>query len=434
MKKVFFGLFSLFLFVGTANAQDPAKALKKVRGLLSDYNINQVDNSSKLDEAKEMVDLAMSDATVASTYKAWAMKGKVYNELAGRDVMNLQLDPAYKLSNTSAGIDAAEAFATAYEKAEKKYEKKEAIEGMQTSATHLDVIGRTLAEAKNYEDAYNCFNKVISVSDKLKANGVKSLLATEDDENEYNFFAGYFAYHGGNKAATKSIFSKLIEKDYDQALIYSTMFNILNEEGDAGAIDILEKGRAKYPENKEILFAEINHYIQKQDYNALKDKLAAAIEQAPDNPSVYSAMGNVYMNLFQEAYGAGKTAEATAHFDESKKYYEQALKINPELFDVQYSLGSLYYNKGVEITKVMNDLPVSETKKYDMLKKEAIDLFNVALPYFKAAEKLNANDTNTLIALKEIFARNDDFEKSNEFKKRLETVQAGGKNDASYFK
>jgi hypothetical protein len=60
-------------------------------------------------------------------------------------------------------------------------------------------------------------------------------------------------------------------------------------------------------------------------------------------------------------------------------------------------------------------------------------LFKTALPYFKIAEKLNPNDTNTLIALKEIFARDNDFEKSGEFKKRLETVQGGGKNESSYF-
>ena len=140
------------------------------------------------------------------------------------------------------------------------------------------------------------------------------------------------------------------------------------------------------------------------------------------------------MNLFQSEYAAGNVDKSEEYFQESKGYYEKALELDDSLFDVQYSIGSLYYNKGVEITKIMNDLPISESKKYDMLNKQAKELFNVSLPYFKKAEMMNPNDTNTMIALKEIFARNDDFTTSNEFKTRLETVQGGGKVDGSFFK
>ena len=43
------------------------------------------------------------------------------------------------------------------------------------------------------------------------------------------------------------------------------------------------------------------------------------------------------------------------------------------------------------------------------------------------------NDVNTLIALKEMYARQDKYDVSDEFKKRLETIQAGDKVDGSYF-
>jgi hypothetical protein len=62
-----------------------------------------------------------------------------------------------------------------------------------------------------------------------------------------------------------------------------------------------------------------------------------------------------------------------------------------------------------------------------------ISEFDKALPYFKKAESINSNDQNTLIALKEIFAKKNDMKMSGEFKSRLETVQGGGKNAKSYF-
>ena len=80
-----------------------------------------------------------------------------------------------------------------------------------------------------------------------------------------------------------------------------------------------------------------------------------------------------------------------------------------------------------------DDYSKAGLKKYDELRKLVLTQFDEALPYFKQAEALNANDRNTLIALKEIFARKDDLPTSTEFKNRLEKIEAGGQNEASYF-
>lgn len=64
-----------------------------------------------------------------------------------------------------------------------------------------------------------------------------------------------------------------------------------------------------------------------------------------------------------------------------------------------------------------------EQKKYNELKAEMDGYFTEALPYFEAAEKINANDMNTLIALKEIAARTNNFEQAEEYKKRMEALR-----------
>jgi len=406
MKKVLLGLFSILFLTSALSAQDiePAKALKKVKNLLVSYNGNIQDNYEKLEQAKDMVDLAMSDATIADSYKGLVTKGKVYNELLGREVTLSQTtgltegDVKHQIEYSDAGVIAYKSYEMALGKAVKKFETNDAIKGLQATAANLDVVGRSMAEVDKYAEAYECFKGVMAISNTLKSNGIETLLSKQEEVDEYNFFTGYFAYNAGEMEATKAIFMELYEKEYDQALVYSVLFPMIQKEDEAKALEILNKANEMYPGNKELLFAKINYYIQKEDYDNLRTELEKAVEADPSNPSVYSALGNVYMNLFQSEYG---------------KVYKTGPKGG--------------------CTKIMNDLPISESKKYDMLNKQAKELFNVSLPYFKKAEMMNPNDTNTMIALKEIFARNGDFTTSNEFKTRLETVNNGGKVDGSFF-
>jgi tetratricopeptide (TPR) repeat protein len=167
-------------------------------------------------------------------------------------------------------------------------------------------------------------------------------------------------------------------------------------------------------------------------------KLQMAIEKEPDNISLYTTLGNVFDNLYQREYAAGNKAKADEYFAKALGYYEQSLQKDPKYFDAIYSAGALYYNKAaamtLELNKLADDYTKEGLKKYNDKKKEISAQFDLALPYFQRCETLNPNDISTLTALKEIFARRDDLEKSNEFKRRLEVVNGGGTNPEPYFK
>ena len=100
-------------------------------------------------------------------------------------------------------------------------------------------------------------------------------------------------------------------------------------------------------------------------------------------------------------------------------------------------MGALYYNKAAVLTKELIELESDYTKagiaKYNQKKEEVFSWFDKGLPYFQKAENLDPNDMSTLIALREIYARKEDMAKYNEFKARLETVEAGGTNEKPYF-
>ena len=434
MKKTLLLVLAMFAMTFNFYAQvEPGKALKKAIQARGAYNVNPSENADKLQEALDMITIATESDATNKDAKTWLAAGEIYNDLATKDMNAVILDPSTKLNNPTAAIDAFKAFKNAIQLSEKKFEKKEAIKGLQETANQLSNVSNVLIPNRDYENAYNALKAMDEVRMIQKENEVKITLDNPEEYQDHKFVTAYCAMEINKMEEANTLFSELRADKYDDARVYAYGYKIANEMKKEGAFSILEEGLAAYPDSQEILFAQINHLINAQQYDELTEKLKQAIAASPDNPSVYSALGNVYMNLHQEAFANGDT-KAVEYFDESKSYYEQAANIDPNLFDVQYSLGSLYFNKAAEVTKRMGDLPISEAKKYDMLKAESEGLFNTALPYFKKAEKLNANDVNTLIALKEIFARTNDFETSGEFKKRLENVQAGGTNDSSYFK
>jgi tetratricopeptide (TPR) repeat protein len=83
--------------------------------------------------------------------------------------------------------------------------------------------------------------------------------------------------------------------------------------------------------------------------------------------------------------------------------------------------------------ELQDDYSKEGIEKYNKMRDQVIAEFDKALPYFKQAEQIAPDDVNTLIALKEIYAKKDDIEMSNVFKDRLEKVQAGEEVE-SYFK
>ena len=107
-------------------------------------------------------------------------------------------------------------------------------------------------------------------------------------------------------------------------------------------------------------------------------------------------------------------------------YYQQALVKDPKSFDANYSIGALWYNKAaaysVELNAFSNDYSPAGTKKYDAKKAQMDETFIKALPFFQQAEVLNPKDMNTLIALKEIYARQDKFDLVESYKQKIDAL------------
>ncbi len=433
-------ILSLFLVLHLAQAQDGKKELNNAKKALTSYQADQVTNLGKLGEAVTSLKAAEADPETGSSAETYITKGQVYSAIANQMVTGreLQQDISALPSVELPAVEAAMAFMKAMELAEKKRDRKSAVEGLQTIQTNLSNMGIYAIQDSRYDAAFTNFQANLKAYDALTSTGESSSLETDSVRYNQMYFMGLSAVLDSQYVDARPVLEELVKVDYAEPGIYDAMYKVVSalENPEAGYA-YLDQGRQKFPEETQLLFSEINHYLRIGELNKLTSKLEQAIEAEPTNLSLYTTTGSVYDNLYQRTMEEGDSVKAQAFFEKAKDYYGQALEINPKSADAIYSLGALYFNKAATMTQELSELADDLTKegqrKYDALKVKIDAEFENALPYFKQAEQIDPNDLNTLIALREIFARKNDLETSNEFKTRLEKVQAGQKNDSSYF-
>lgn len=452
MKKLVLGFLAIATLAFSIQAQeDPSKALRKASNALKSFELDQNANLDKLHEAVDLIMVAMTSEEVASDAGAWQVHGDIHNAIANQIVTVRQLgfgslDDLPQVEYPA--MIALDSYVQALQMAEKRYHTKDALKGLRAVQNSLNNLGIYSYEEGNYNKAYEDFNGVLTAHRLLVDNGEESMLADDSQYQEQLYIAGLAALNANDVEAARPLFEELTKIGYDKPAIYEALYKIASSGADeiedeaarnetfAKAYPYLEEGRTKFPDDVSLLFAEINHFLRINKLDVLIEKLEAAIEKEPDNVSLYSTLGNVYDNLYQKESEAGNTDKANEYFDKALAEYGRALAKKPDFTDATYSIGALYFNRAANMTQRLSVLADDFTKegqrKYDELKTEIEQEFDKALPYFMEVEKKDPADINTLIALKEIYARKSDFETSSEFKTRLEAAQAGEELE-SYF-
>lgn len=430
MKQFFLSTILLFVAFSTLSAQEYKKQLKSANKTLSKYYLDPVANKAELTTALASIDAIFAADDAKADPEAWITKGQIFNEIAksemNKKVLEEQLGNKMELNTPNAGMIALEAFEKAISMAVKKSQTADALSGVRENEDFLNNIGITYFQVNDYNNAFKNFNAAIKGHDMLKAGKQTSRLDDVTIKNDHFFYTAAAGYLGDYKTEANVLFEKLSAANYPQALVYEALFTVTAEKDEAKAMEILEKGRKLLPDDNSLLFAEINHYLKVGKLNILTDKLKAAIAKEPNNISVYTTLGNVYDQLNQKERGEGNMAKADEYFGLAYDYYKQALEKDPKSFDAVYSQGALYYNKAASMTSKLNELgndySSAGTKKYNAIKAEMDGYFKEALPYFLKAEGLNPKDLNTMIALKEIYAREGNLEKSGEYKGKIDAL------------
>ncbi len=444
MKNLLLCFCTLFLISGSVFAQDAEASFKEASKSWKSYATAGGDEKMDLlNQAAQKLDMAIKGASELDEKKAtklYKLRGDVYNELATQSVTRYQLDNGFKIPDMKASINSFESYKMLYENASKKYAKRDAMEGMKNAVQGMRNMGSVAFQQEDYANSYHNFYNLSNGFDYLKENGQTSdVFPTDKEYNDNLLYAALTANAAGMKEEARPIIERLYNEKFDDAGVYENMYKIYAEEDPEKALKVLAEGREKYPESEALLIAEINYYMSNNKLDELVGKLEKAIELDPTNTSFYLALGSTYDNLTQRELKAGNKDKAGEYFEKAKKYYNETLTIEPDNSTAVYSTGALYYNRAASmLTELIameekGDYSKAAMDQQTAIRGEIQKEFENALPFFQKAEKLNPSDMNTLLALKEIYARKDDFEMSGIFKKRIEQLNAGEKLEKSYF-
>lgn len=443
MKNLFFLVIAVFLIAGTADAQDFKKASKAAKSALNKFNFDQTNNQIELQNAVSAIEEAITYPEAEVEIDAWLLKGNIYNSVANAyktaNSVGLEISPDLPQVQNP-GIEAQNAYNKAIKLAEKKGDIKEVLDGMKAAQSNCDITGVEAYEAGDFINAYENFIKVLQAHKTILENGGESYLNTDEIIHDQEYKTALSALSAGMDGIAKSLFMGLYEIGYDIPIIYESLYSIEAENNLEAAYKYIEEGRGKYPDESSLLFADINHSLKTNQLDVLLGKLADGIAAEPENVSLYMVSGSVYEQLFSKLAKEGKMddPQAVAYFESSIERYNKALELKPDYSNAVYSIGALYFNKAAIMSQNLETLSEDYSKagiaKFNQLLEKVQAEFEKSLPYFQQSEAMDPNDMNTLIALKEIFARKNELDLSNEFKERLDKIQAGETIESSYFK
>lgn len=445
MNKFMLSLLCIVACTLTLSAQviEPSKAFKKAKRAYTAFNMDQSNNAESLPEAKDMIAIAMEDAEIAASFEAWELKSQINSTVVNSAFANYETS---KITGSEATLDASimtlanDAYNDALKAKELAVKKiqKSSMEDLwkEVGNANYNVYSHFL-EGQSYGDAFQYAYNLSTVHEQLVEMGKVYFTVEEDYSNQ--LYAAAFCGKAAGAPEAKGIYQKLIEMGSDNSAVYSDLFSILIAEGDEEAgLAVLDKGKEMFPDKQDILYAEINYFLKNNKYEQLVDKLKLAIDKDPENKTLYSTLGVTYEQIYKarlETLGE-ENEETNSLFESAAEYFELAITKDPEFTDALYGLGALYYNKAAQNSEVMRNLGTSKEDNalYDKLKAEMDALFGKSLPYFMQVEQIDPNDRNSLIALKEIYAKQGDLEKSVEFKNRISVIDGGGSNESSFFK
>ncbi len=421
MKNLLVALLSVCLLSTSALSQDAKNVIKDTQKELKPLLNNIHDNA---DAIKKVLASLEADFKNPDKPDYWNDKGDIYLNVAEEEEKLAILNPMYKVAIPDAAFKAKDAYIKGLDAGAKE---KNALKGLESALGTMSNMGNVFFEEKNYPAAFVTFEEVIKVHNYMESKGAQTIYSDPEALKLQKFYTIVAAVYGGHPDKCHDYVKELYEAEYDHYFIYETYFNNLKDKDEDLAVQVLREGREKYPDEPGLLYAEINYYLSKGNLEEPIGRIKEAIEKEPENISLYTTLGSVFDQLSQQARKEENTEKAEKYFGEALHYFSEALKVDDSSHEAYYSLGALHYNKAASLTDIINkladDYTKEGTKKYETIKKQMDDLFEQALPYFLKSHSLNPNDLNSMIALREIYARSNEFEKVEEMKIKIEAIQ-----------
>jgi tetratricopeptide (TPR) repeat protein len=372
MKRIIFLMLMLIAVAVSAQKKQKPNINKALKSL----------QEGNLAEAKDMIDAAATYEKTMDDGKTWYYRGLIY---AAIDTTS---------SAAAKGL-AEDPFKTAMESFAKADQMgKAGSEYFVTDPNSIIPVTKTqqIGQLANwYLNRGAQLYQADSLEEALK-NFEKTQTVLPDDTIAY-FYAGFVANAMDDYDKALENFRKYMEKGGTSSDAYSLMINTYSgpKEDKEKALELAREAKAKFPENEEFPKVEIGLLIDLNKIEEAKTGLEAAVKREPDNKTYHFYLGYVNSKL--------------ENWEEAKKNFAEALRVDPSYFDAQYYLAQVYLIDASKILDQVKNLGISaaDKKKQAELDKLLVEKYKVALPHWEKAEKLKPNDLDVLDRLRTIY-------------------------------
>jgi tetratricopeptide (TPR) repeat protein len=415
MKKIAF--FLIAVMPAIAVVAQSAKVVNAKNYLREFTESKDID---ALNKAKENVDLAAAHPDTKDKAKTQTLKGQVYlavfdnslrletEKLASIADPNKRTFAAYQAVNTTPIADAYAALVLA-KTLDAKGDYTSEISGYLASiVNHYENKAIADYNAKKYADALPSFEKAYEI------NGAKDTITLSN--------CALAAERGALYDKAKMYYQKMIDNKQGKGNTYSSLVNVyLMSKDTVGAMDVLKKGRTTYPNDINLVIAETNYFLRTNNSKEALNNLNIAVTAKPTDANLYLVRGNIYDNLGNPKDDKGHDLEKPKNYEELFKMaeadYKKAIELKPDYSDALFNLGVLYYNHGVAFNKAA-DL-ITDDAKYKAENDKAMVEYNKAVPVLEKALEVDPKDRNTMRALKTVYTRVGETEKSKALGEKL---------------
>ncbi len=249
-----------------------------------------------------------------------------------------------------------------------------------------------------FKNGYTGQNKVFNIVEKSTGKVV--------DHASDKFTAIAKAKAKGEGFDVKEGLTKSLRSDVISNILY-----VIGQKGDDDeAIKFIEEAKKEDPKNIELIVGEANYYLKKGDNTKFAAAMKNAVEMDPTNKLYNFNLATAYYQLKK--------------YDEAKKYYQKTIEIDPNYVDAYKGLAYIVLVPEKALTEKMNtDEVLMNDKLFNKYKKQQLDLYRKALPYFESAEKAAPKDEEVLNALKKIYRDLEMKDKLNQVKAKISALK-----------
>ncbi len=400
------------ILIGGSAAMAQAGKVTSAYNYFTSYN--QYKDANDLREAVDYIEPATTNEKTMLSAKTFYYRGLIYHAIyqdSSAKAKSIVVEPLTL---------ATESYIKTLELDAKKEYFKEIVARLYVADNQFYNMGiKEYNENKNNLKAVEYFEKVLQI------NALPAIVEADKaampyygflDTNATSLAAGA-AFEMKDYEKAKKYFQVMIDKGYRAGRPYTNMAQILKtEKNDEAMMEVIKKGRAKYPDDAALVIEELNYYLSTGKDKEAEANLQLAISKDTNNHQLHFALGSIYDKLSSPDDVAKKPSKEEYHAlrKKAETAYLKAIELSPEYFNAIYNLGALYFNEAGDILKTAGD--IKDDKLYDQETKRAETLLQKALPHLEKAHQLDAKDKNTLISLKELYFRNGNEAKYAEIK------------------